>query len=373
MEQMEQNMEPIDFKYDVHKHYQLKIKKDTYTSKGLCGLLNLGNKCFMNSILQCLSHTLKLTDYILSVDYKDDINKTNNEYYILHSYIILINNMWKENQLIRPKSFIENIGKFHKKYFNLQQQDSHECLLYILDLLHKGLSYEIDVEINGEIKNKSDILMKKYLDNWSTFYEKDYSFIIETFNGSLLNNIKCNSCNEISEIFEPYNNISLNVPETSSTLDDCLESYFGESSNESIDSWICEKCKNNGCVKHIKLWTLPNYIIITLKRFNESLNKNTSMIKFPLNNLDLTKYISKDKLDKNNYIYDCYAINYHTGNNCNNGHYYSACKNLDDNWYNFNDGDVSKYNQAHLSQSLITEDAYILFYQRKCIKTPKIM
>ena len=103
-------MESIEYEYDFHKHYELKISKSTYNGKGLCGLLNLGNKCYMNSILQCLFNSLKLTDYILSTDYKDDIDVKHkkNEQYVLHSYVTLLNHIWDSNQLIKPKSFIEN-------------------------------------------------------------------------------------------------------------------------------------------------------------------------------------------------------------------------------------------------------------------------
>ena len=128
------NINKLIYNYDIHKHYNLKIKKNVYESKGLCGLVNIGNTCYMNSIIQCLSNTVSLTDYILSGEYKDDRtieNRKNKSNYVLNSYILLINNMWETNQLIKPKSFVENMSKFHVKYFALQQQDSHECLLYM--------------------------------------------------------------------------------------------------------------------------------------------------------------------------------------------------------------------------------------------------
>lgn len=366
-------MESLDIEYDYHKNYQLVLNKKTYMTKGLCGMINLGNSCYLNSILQCLFATLKMSDYFLSGKYKEDYSerKRGGEYFVMYSYITLLNNVFEENQLIKPRSLIENMAKFHKKYISMEQQDSHEFLLHILDILHKSVSYEIEVEIKGEIKTHSDELMKKYLENWSKFYEMEYSFLIEIFHGSLVNNIKCSNCDYKDEIFEPYNNLSLSVPVSSSTLEECLDTYFGEHSE--IDTWKCDKCVGKGCIKSVDLWTLPNYFIINLKRFKKVegclLSKNTSNVIFPLKNLDLTKYVSKEKNDLNKYIYDCYAINYHTGS-INSGHYFSAVKNLDGHWYNTDDGDVSKYNDT---SQLVNSDAYILMFQRKFIREPKLM
>jgi ubiquitin carboxyl-terminal hydrolase 8 len=358
----------VHYEYDFHKNHDLIIKKESYLNKGLTGLVNLGNKCFLNSILQCLSHTLKLTDYFLSCKYKDDdpdqLNKKNKkEYFIVISYINLIINIWEQNQTLKPKSFVENISKFVNKYFTLQQQDSHECLIYILDLLHRGLCYEIEVEIKGEIKNDTDKLMKQSLEQWKKFYQSNYSFIIETFNGLFYNKINCNNCDFSENVFEPFNCISLNLPNDSNTLslDLCLQNYFNNSEN--IPSWKCDKCKNQGCLKSIKSWSFPNYLIIHFKRFNNDGTKIQTLIDFPLDDLDLTNYISKDKNDPNNYIYSLYAINYHSGTT-ENGHYWSACKNLNKNWYLFNDANVSKLNNSNI----IKKDSYILFYSRKMIK-----
>lgn len=358
------------YSYDFHQHYELTLPKNKYVKKGLCGLVNLGNKCFMISILQCLFSSLKLTDYFLSHQFKQDdpnnLNPAKKEYYIVLSYINLLINVWESNQVLKPKSFTENMSIFVKKYFTLQQQDSHECLLYILDLLHKGLSYEIEVEINGNVKNNSDLLMKKSLESWKNFYENSFSYIIELFNGLTHNNIKCNSCDHYDDVFEPYNCLSIDIPNQTESLDNCLISYFND--KEHIDQWKCEKCNNHGCSKNSKLWSIPNYLVIHLKRFTNDGNKKITHIDFPVDNLNLTPYISTDKNDPNNYIYSLYAVNYHSGS-LNSGHYWSNCKNLDNNWYLFNDGNVSK---IHNDTDLITKDAYVLFYHRKFIKNPNL-
>jgi ubiquitin carboxyl-terminal hydrolase 8 len=382
-------MNKIEYEYDVHKNYGLLVSKNDYTKKGLSGLMNLGAKCFASSIIQCLSNTLSLTDYFLSTKYKEDIDISSNiskkcpESLVLINYNNLITTMWSENQIIKPKSFMESVALFHKKYFRMAQQDSHEFLLYLLDLLHKSIKYEIEVDIKGNVVTYKDKLMKESIETWKKFYEKDYSFIIDTFNGTTISNISCNGCQNKNAIFEPYNSFSLSLPNKNTTLNECLNNYFDN--NEIIEYWKCDKCKTSGCTKDTKIWTIPNYVILHLKRFKEvPVNisngmtlrshclKNTNLVDFPLKDLDLTKYISSDKNDTNNYLYDLYAINQHSGD-LNSGHYWASCKNLDDNWYQFNDADVSKYNSssdcdAHIKQKLVTNEAYILFYRRKMVK-----
>jgi ubiquitin carboxyl-terminal hydrolase 8 len=356
------------YTYDFHTHHELSLKKECFIKKGLCGLINQGNTCFLNSILQCLSNTLKLTDYFLSGKLKEDdpeeLNKRKHEYYLVLSYINLLNNIWETNQVLRPKSFFENLSKFIKKYFTLEQQDSHECLMYILDILHRGMSYEIEVDIKGEPQNESDVLIKKSLEQWKIFYKDNYSFIIETFNGMFYNKINCVNCDYKDTVFEPFNCISIDIPDCTSTkLTHCLESYFN--TNEHIDSWKCESCKKNGCSKNINLWSLPNYIIIHLKRFTNNGKKIETHIDFPIDDLNISQFISTEKGDPNNYIYSCYAINYHNGD-LNGGHYWSSCKNLNNHWYTFNDANVSKVTDL----SSLTKNAYLMFFHRKFIKTP---
>lgn len=348
--------------YDFCKHYLIKTQKEKLENKGLSGLINIGNKCFLNSIIQCLSNTLKLTDYILSDEYKQDLNDNKYKPFFL-AYCTLIKNIWKNNQILKPHSFIEKLAEFHPKYFSIQQQDSHECLLYLFELLHKSLSYEIDVDIKGIVYTKDDLLMKNSLEMWKKNFENNYSPIIKFFYGIISNNIKCKHCDFSEYIFEPFNVLSIDC--VSSQIEKCLETNFKH--NEFIESWKCTKCKLKGCYKSTFLWNLPNHLIIHLKRFKNKNEKNDLFVKFPLENFNLTNFIDSNKNDQNNFIYDCYSICYHNGD-LNGGHYYSSCKNLNNNWYIFNDSHVTLCNNYSIENQIINHNSYIIFYQRKFIK-----
>lgn len=358
------------FEYDFHGCHKLQLPKERYTGKGLTGLVNLGNKCFMNSILQCLVHSLKLSDYFLSGQFREEdpenLYRRREEYYVVMSYTTLVHSMFEQNQLLKPKSFVENISKFVRKYFSCQQQDSHECLMYIFDILHRALKYEIDVEIRGEVKNTRDALMKQSLEQWTGFFKDNYSFIVEQFGGMLMNEVSCVNCKKPEQrIFEPFTCLSVNLGKHDTTLDACLADFFKR--DELVTTWTCEACDMAGCRKSCSAWSLPNYLVIHLKRFTNDGRKIRSFVEFPMDDLVLSSYVTSQKGDPNNYVYSLYAVNCHSGD-VGGGHYWSHCKNLDGKWYTFNDGDVSKAPSSQVKAHIVTNDAYILFYYRKFIE-----
>lgn len=355
----------LNFGYDFYKHHKLEHSKQVYTKKGLSGLINQGNTCYLNAALQCLMHTLKLSDYFLAGKYQEDdiehIYRRKQEYTFLKSYANLVSNFWETNQLIKPRTFLQRLAFHHPKYNGNEQHDSHECYLHILETLHKALSFPIEVSIQGEVHNEQDSLMKSSLESWKNIYEKEYSPLLDIFNGMTMSTINCNYCKKKSHVFEPFNNISLHPGKGERPLKQCFTDTFDV--EESISTWVCDKCKNNGCTMSSKLWTLPNVLVVHLKRFDKKGNvlfKNNNNVTFT-DEIDLTEYISKDKGDPNNYIYSLYAINYHSGD-LNSGHYWASCKSIDDKWYTYDDGNVVK-GRSHKDD----KNAYVLFYYRKMI------
>ena len=256
-----------EIQYDFYKNHKLVMDKKIYYKKGLSGIVNIGNKCYGNSIIQCLSHTIKLTDYFLSYKFKQDVVesklKTRSKFSSVLYYVGLLNKLWTFNELIHPIVFYDNIKLNLKKYNNNNQHDSHEFLIDIL-------SYKINVNISGEIKNENDKLMMDSLLYWKNLYKDNYSEIINIFHGLTLNIVQCNNCKYESEnMFESYNSLNINI-NNSNILSDCIEKYFNEII---INDWKCDKCNSNGCNKSLKLWTIPDYLIIHLKRFDYNGNK----------------------------------------------------------------------------------------------------
>lgn len=121
------------FQYDV---------LDDLENKGIVGLKNLGNTCFMNSILQCLSNTKCLLEYCLRGTYVNDLN-TNMSVMkgsLFRSYADLIKKMWKSDDLVSPSDFKSQIARFAPRFVGYAQQDAEEFLYYLLKGLHEDVN-----------------------------------------------------------------------------------------------------------------------------------------------------------------------------------------------------------------------------------------
>ena len=147
------------------------------------------------------------------------------------------------------------------------------------------------------------------------------------------------------------------------TLDDLLEYFCSDEHLEKGNEWKCGNCeKRVNITKKFSIFYVPKILIICLKRFSKSdcgyYSKNNVLIEFPIENLDMGKYICGP--DKAYSKYDLFAISQHFGGT-GGGHYTAVCKNIDGNWYSYNDSMVSQTTPSNA----IDGSAYVLFYRRK--------
>ena len=277
--------------------------------------------------------------------------------------------MWSGNYTISPGKFIktiQNLASIKKVdiFAGYSQNDLPEFLLFIIDCFHESLSREVTMTISGSVVNETDKIAVKCYEMIKNMYAKEYSEIWSMFYGVHVSQIISLDTNEVlSYSPEPYFIINLSIPTSNKnpTLSDCFDLYVEGEVLDGDNAWYNSDTDTKQNVKKkISYWSFPDILVIDLKRINYQNynNKNRILVDFPINNMDLSKYVIGYK--KDTYNYDLYGICNHSGN-VNGGHYTSFVKNANGKWYHFNDTDVLEVDNI---EKLVTPNAYCLFYRR---------
>lgn len=379
----------------TEEHHKRQTRFIEYNDKGITGLANLGNTCFINACIQCLSHTYELNDFLSKEDgeYKKHLNNKP-ESVLLVEWDDLRKLMWSQNCIISPGRFINTIQRIAKitnrdLFTGWSQNDLPEFLLFLFDSFHSALTREVIMDIKGNIKTKKDEMGKACYEMMKTQYTKDYSEFLNIFFGihvSVLTSVvekdkqltgNGEDINYLSLRPEPYMLIHLPIPskeevnirntDKNVTLFDCFNKQCESEILEGDNAWFNEKeNKKQNVNKRLLFWSLPNIMIIDIKRFITSMNgrskKNQQFIDIPINNVDFSKYV--EGYAKETYIYDLYAICNHHGQ-IDGGHYSATIKTSNGKWYNFNDTQVT---EILVNDNIISGNTpYCLFYRKKKI------
>ena len=147
----------------------------------------------------------------------------------------------------------------------------------------------------------------------------------------------------------------------------CFEEFSKEEIFDKDNLWKCSKCHENIAAKNkIEIYQIPKILIIQLKRF-ENNQKIENCIEFPIKNLDISNLAasSKSKNDEISKKYDLFAVANHYGR-LEYGHYDAFCLNyINNKWYEFNDRHVNEIKEENKENSIVTKNAYVLFYRQQ--------
>ena len=197
---------------------------------GVCGGHNLGNTCFMNSSIACLSNCSELTAYFLTEKFKQNINKNNKQGLqgkLAYAWFDLLKQYWTtKTRTGDPSNVKSTVAKKVKKFAKFNQQDSNEFMTEFLSILNEDLN-KSDKKEYKELKKKgkdeTELDCAKRF--WNLHLLRNDSIVTDLFSGLLKSDVKCSECGFDNITFDPFNTLTLAIP-SSKYLSDKLATHF---------------------------------------------------------------------------------------------------------------------------------------------------
>ncbi|XP_047128161.1 ubiquitin carboxyl-terminal hydrolase 46 isoform X1 [Hydra vulgaris] len=343
------------------------------------GLVNFGNTCYCNSVLQALYFCQPFREKVLS--YKPLNKRKENLLTCLSDLFNSIATQKRKTGVIAPKRFVARLRKENELFDNYMQQDAHEFLNYLLntiaDLLQGEKLKEKEKEKLGSLSSVSSKASGSsgYSTTTSQFTLKEPpepTWVHDLFEGTLTNETRCLCCETLSSKDESFLDISVDV-EQNTSISYCLKNFSFTETLCSEQKYFCEVCgSKQEAQKRMMVKKLPQILALHLKRFKyveqqQRFTKLSHRVTFPL---QLRLFNTLENATHRDRLYDLSAIVVHCGTGPNRGHYIAIVKSHNI-WLLFDDDIVDKIETRSIEDFFgLTTDVqknsecgYILFYE----------
>ena len=340
---------------------------DHQESNPIIGLDNInGKSSYINTVIQCLSHTIPLTNFFLNENNKNRIIYNNISLHkpdapqLSPTYLNLLENLWINNNQLKsftPSEFIKMIKLLNNSFEKEEENDINELIIFILEQLDLELNNKINIEnVKTDLNNNKNSIK-------SNFYKEllnNDSIIYDTFFGGVCEiTQECQKCKEESDLNKKENNIIYeyrNINYLIFPLNEVLIFSKKNNINDYIDIYDClnfyenpvildgdnaKKCEKCGKLSPYSLITTINTLQNNLLVLLSIDFKKENNIKFKIDEiLDMTNFI-KEKENNKQLLYNLYSIICLSNNK--EIHYIAFCKNtFDKKWYKYDDNKVEE-------------------------------
>jgi ubiquitin carboxyl-terminal hydrolase 8 len=336
-----------------------------YAGRGLTGLGNLGNSCYLNSCLQVLSHTYELSELFDGSLRERKLTKTPDSL-LVTEWNKLRHLMWRDNHTIAPWGFVKAVQhvariKGRDLFTGRAQNDAQEFFLFLVDCFHTAFAREVHMTVSGDATTPTDELAVTCYNMMKNMYMADYSEMLGVFYGTHVSEITASGSDRcLGRTPEPFSVISLPIPpgRLDLSIQDCFAAYCAKEALVGENAWLNEdtNCREDA-FRQITFWSLPAVMIVDLKRWQNNGRKLKALVRVPLTGLDLSAHVRG--YDASAHVYDLYATCNHMGGAMG-GHYTAHVRNASGQWYVFNDTRVDPVDP----DKVVSPDTYCMFFRR---------
>ncbi|EDW08272.1 ubiquitin carboxyl-terminal hydrolase 38 [Drosophila mojavensis] len=361
------------------------------------GLVNLGNTCYMNSVLQALAMTSDFVRQILLIESGSLLLlKVQQQLALMHHSLRYELTPSRVLKATRPPGFTPGL-----------QQDSSEFLGYLLDLLHEheinsGAAQHMDPELGKETQESESTLTAEIVAAGVIPYNsndhvhnqrssaavmpqatptsqpsqpKKPSTIDKTFAGKLSTTYKCLNCSWESRNEDSFRELQLSFPDdkddcgaTNYSVQDLIDYYCSPEKLDGDNQYFCPRCKKLcDAERRIGITQAPRNLILTLKQFkyDQKYHFRTKLMHKVFHDESvIVKVCATDSLQETCTVhYDLYAGVVHAGYSMDSGHYFTFAADQSKNWFKFNDSLVTNSKPQEMHSLTSPNTPYILFYQ----------
>ncbi|GJZ26605.1 ubiquitin carboxyl-terminal hydrolase 18-like protein [Tanacetum coccineum] len=315
-----------------------------------CGLLNCGNSCFANVVLQCLTYTRPLAAYLLEKGHRRECRR--NYWCFLCELQAHMERACRSNHAFSPINILSRLPNIGGNLGYGKQEDAHEFMRFAIDTMQ---SVCLD-EYGGEKAVHPS--------------SQETTLIQHIFGGRLQSQVICTNCNNVSNQFENMMDLTVEIHGDAASLEECLDQFTVKEWLEGDNKYKCDGCNDYVLAwKRLNINTAPNILTIALKRFQSGrFGKLNKRVAFP-ETLDLSPYMSEAADGNDKYMLYGVVVHVDMLNASYFGHYICYMKDFSGNWYRIDD---CKVDRVELDE-VLSQGAYMLLYsrvsaRRSCLK-----